>query len=70
MGKDEFTVEDIFTRQDYAEFKNAVEERRPYDFIYFRLRERICRIPKQECIFISVAESATTGYGKTITFIV
>ena len=34
MGKDEFTVEDIFTRQDYGEIKKAVEERRPYDFIY------------------------------------
>ena len=34
MGKDNFAVEDIFTRQDYAEFKNAVKQRRPYDFIY------------------------------------
>jgi hypothetical protein len=35
MGKgDGFTVENIFTRQDYEEFRRAVEQRRPYDFIY------------------------------------
>lgn len=35
MGKnDDFTVENIFTRQDYEEFKSAVERRERYDFIY------------------------------------
>ena len=35
MGKGKiFTVQDIFTRHDYKEFKDAVEKREPFDFIY------------------------------------